>query len=330
MILLQVAGGLGNQMFQYALARKLAGKGDGIILADRYLLGVQLQPARKYRLHKFCVQTTVVPWHHVVRYNPLEFATRLVQRSLSKGLAKRVIYRMERHGWKSTCEYRFYKFQPDQPKPPLRIGMTVTERHFHFDPEVLTLTGDTLLMGYWQTEKYFSDIAPQLRADFQPRSPLEGEDARLAAQMRETLSVSLHVRRGDKAVAADFNGTTPEFCLRAMEWCRSRLKRPTFYVFSDDWEWTRRNLPESPDIVLVGHNSLGDDVEDWKWEENLTLMSRCKHHIIAPSSFSWWAAWLNPDPDKIVLSPPYQRWLNFRNCDTSDVIPESWIQLDDR
>lgn len=330
MILLQIAGGLGNQMYQYALARKLAGKGDGIILTDRYLLGVQLQPARKYRLDKFCVQTTPVPWHHVLRFNPVEFATRLVRRSLPKGLAARVLGRMERLGWKSTCDYRFYKYQPHQPKPPLQVGATVAERHFHFDPEVLNLSGDILLMGYWQTEKYFSDIAPQLRADFQLRRPLEGEDARVAAQMREALSVSLHIRRGDKAVAKDFNGTTPEFCVRALEWFRSRLPSPRFFVFSDDWEWARQHVPEAPDVVYVSHNSVGQDVEDWKWAENLHLMSLCQHHVIAPSSFSWWAAWLNPSPDKIVLSPPYQRWLNFPNCDTSDVIPESWIQLDDR
>ncbi|OYX10768.1 MAG: hypothetical protein B7Z16_18085 [Algoriphagus sp. 32-45-6] len=88
-------------------------------------------------------------------------------------------------------------------------------------------------------------------------------------------------------------------------------------------------MPEAADVVYVSHNSLGHDVEDWNWEENMRLMSQCRHHIIAPSSFSWWAAWLNPDPQKMVLSPPHHRWLNFRNCDTSDVLPCSWVQLED-
>ncbi len=329
MILLQIAGGLGNQMFQYAVARKLAGKGDGVVLADLYHLGVQLQPARKYRLEKFCVKAGHASWHHVLAYNPLEFVTRVARR-LPKGLAGRVLYRMSRHGLKSTCDYRFYRYQPDKPKPPLKIGKTVSERHFHFDPELLELSGDMLLMGYWQTEKYFSDIAHQLRTEFQLRTPMEGEDARVAAQMQECLSVSLHIRRGDKAVAKDFNSTTAEYCQRAVEWFRSHLGSPKFFVFSDDWEWTLQHLPEAVDIVYVSHNSIGQDVEGWNWEENLSLMSHCRHHIIGPSSFSWWAAWLNPDPDKIVLSPPYQRWLNFPNCDTSDVIPEAWIQIEDR
>jgi hypothetical protein len=86
----------------------------------------------------------------------------------------------------------------------------------------------------------------------------------------------------------------------------------------------RQHLPAGQDIVHVDHN---DEIHDY---EDLRLMTQCRHHIIAPSSFSWWGAWLNPNPEKIVLSPPHHRWLNFPNCDTRDVIPESWIQLDDR
>ena len=97
-----------------------------------------------------------------------------------------------------------------------------------------------------------------------------------------------------------------------------------FFIFTDDWEWVRQNLPAGPEVVHVDHNDEKADYED------LRLMTQCRHHIIAPSSFSWWGAWLNPNPDKMVLSPPHQRWLNFRNCDTSDVIPPSWVQMDDR
>lgn len=136
-------------MFQYAVARKLAAKGDGIVLADLYFLGLQMQPARKYRLDKFRVQAPRVPWHHVIRYNPGEFLTRLARRSLSAPRAKSLLYRFERFGFKSSCDYRFYHYKPDQPLPPLQIGSTVSERHFHYDPEFQNLSGNLLLMGYW-------------------------------------------------------------------------------------------------------------------------------------------------------------------------------------
>lgn len=330
MILVQIVGGLGNQMFQYAAARRMASKGDGVVVADLFELGIQVQPVRKYRLNSFNVQAACAPWHHVLRLNPGEFACRMARRFLPPKVSKRLLHRAERLGWKSSCHYRVFNYKPDQPKPALKIGRTVSERHFHFDPEVLGLSGDLLMMGFWQSEKYFADIAPQIRAEFQLRAPQEGMDLALAGQMQKTASVSLHVRRGDKATAKDFNASDATYCLRAVEWFRSRLANPVFFLFTDDWEWVRQHLPEAPDMVYVSHNSIGEDLEDWKWEENLRLMSQCKHHIIAPSSFSWWAAWLNPSPDKIVLSPPHRRWLNMPNCDTSDVIPDSWIQIDDR
>jgi hypothetical protein len=324
MILFEVSGGLGNQMFQYASARRLAGQGDGVMLADLYFLGLHLQPPRRHRLDKFRVRSSVVPWHHVWRYSPIEFVTRVTRRQFSAPTAKRLLSAAARRGMESACRYRFHEYQPGQPKPPLKKGKVVSERHFHFDPEMLSLSGDNLLVGYWQTEKYFGDIAPQLRAEFQVKTPQQGQDEIVAAHMRRTESVSLHVRRGDKATAKDFNGSSAEYCRHAVAWFRERLSSPVFFVFTDDWDWVRQHLPAAPDMVHVCHN--GDD-EDY---EDLRLMSQCRHHIIAPSSFSWWGAWLNPSPEKLVVSPPHHRWLNFRNCDTSDVVPNSWVQLDDQ
>ncbi|MBE2286410.1 MAG: alpha-1,2-fucosyltransferase [Prosthecobacter sp.] len=324
MILFEVAGGLGNQMFEYATARRLAAQGDGVLLADVYFLGLYLQPQRRYRLDKFQVQCRVVPWHHVWRYSPLEFMTRVMRRQLPAAIFKRLLAGAARRGVKSACCFRFDSYQPDLPKPALKKRKVAAERHFHFDPEVLSLSGDCLLVGYWQSEKYFADIASQLRTELQVKTPQQGQDEQMAARIRRSQSVSLHVRRGDKATTKDFNGSSSEYCARAVAWFRERLSSPVFFVFTDDWDWVRRNLPEAPDMVHVSHN--GDDQE----YEDLRLMSQCQNHIIAPSSFSWWAAWLNPNPDKLVLAPPHHRWLNFRHCDTSDVYPKSWVQLDDQ
>lgn len=324
MVLVQISGGLGNQIFQYATALRLASQGDGVVLSDLYFLGLHLQPPRKYRLDKFHVRSRVVPWHHVWRYSPAEFLARVARRQLSAHVARRLLGIAARQGLESSCRYRFHEHEPSLPLPPLKQGKVVSERHFHFDPEVLSLSGDCVLVGYWQSEKYFADIALQLRAELQVKTPQIGQDLAVAVRMQQSQSVSLHVRRGDKATAKDFNGSTAEYCRRAVAWFRSRLSSPVFFVFTDDWDWVRQHLPEAPDMVHIRHNGDDQDYED------LRLMSGCQHHVIAPSSFSWWGAWLNPNPDKLVVSPPHQSWLNFRNCDTSDVIPDSWVQLDDR
>ncbi|MBB5030467.1 alpha-1,2-fucosyltransferase [Prosthecobacter vanneervenii] len=324
MTLVEISGGLGNQLFQYAMARRLALRGDGIMHADLYQLGLpQNQPPRKFRLDLFhsCVQP--LPWHCVWRYSKREFLDRLTRRYLPKKLARRLLSLAARRGLKSPCAYRFDACVSGRPKPMLQIGMVVSERQFHFDPEVLDLSGDLLLMGYWQTEKYFADIAPQLRAELQVKTPQTGQNLAVGCQMRAQQSVSLHIRRGDKAVAKDFNGSTAEYHQRAMAWFRERLSNPVFFVFTDDWDWVQQHLPAAPDVIHVNHNSQDQEYED------LRLMSQCRHHIIALSSFSWWGAWLNPSPDKLVVCPPHKRWFNFPNCDTVDIFPDTWVQIDD-
>lgn len=323
MTLFQISGGLGNQLFQYAMARRLALRGDGILHADLYQLGMQLQPPRQFRLDLFHARVLALPWYCVWRYSKREFLDRLVRRYLPENLGRRLLSLAARRGFKSPCAYRFDACIPGRPKPMLQIGKVVSERQFHFDPEVLNLSGDLLLMGYWQTEKYFADIAPQLHTELQVKTPQAGQNLAVGNHMRAQQSVSLHVRRGDKAVAKDFNGSTPEYHQRAMAWFRDRLSSPMFFVFTDDWDWVKQHLPEAPDVVHVNHNGQDQDHED------LRLMSQCRHHIIALSSFSWWGAWLNPSPDKLVVCPPHQRWFNFLNCDTVDIFPDSWVQIDD-
>jgi hypothetical protein len=324
MVVCQLSGGLGNQLYQHALARRLAGSQTQEVLWDLYPLQVYLIPPRRLTLERFHSRGRVASWTDIWRLCPQEGAVRMLRRCLPVEGWKRLLGRLQEIGWGSPCRFRFYEYVPAAPMPPLKLGRVVSERHFHFDPEVLALSGDLLLTGYWQTEKYFADAAPQLRKEFQVKKPQEGRNLAIAGRMQVCQSVSLHVRRGDKVTAKDFNPTTYEFCIRAMTWFRQQLTRPVFFIFTDDWDWVRQNLPAGPEVVHVDHNDEKADYED------LRLMTQCRHHIIAPSSFSWWGAWLNPNPDKMVLSPPHQRWLNFRNCDTSDVIPPSWVQMDDR
>lgn len=95
------------------------------------------------------------------------------------------------------------------------------------------------------------------------------------------------------------------------------MKNPVFYVFSDDLEWIKENLPLSDDSVLVDWNRGTDSWQD------LYLMSQCKAHVLANSSFSWWGAWLDANPNKVVVTPAV--WVN--HIDAPDVVPDSWVRL---
>ena len=99
----------------------------------------------------------------------------------------------------------------------------------------------------------------------------------------------------------------------------NRVSQPVFFVFSDDHAWAREHLVLSHPVHYVDHNDTAHGYEDMR------LMSLCRHHIIANSSFSWWGAWLNPRPDKIVVAP--QRWFNDYDADTRDLCPEGWVRL---
>lgn len=324
MIVTQLVGGLGNQIFQHAAAQKIAAASGMPVVYDLYQLKVHQNPPRRLVMDKFKLPCRLADWTHIWRMCPQEVVRRLVHHRLPKRFGSRVESVLERASFSSPCRYRLFDQKPGRPAPSLKIGKVVSERQFHFDPDFMSLSSELLLMGYWQTEKYFVGIRDTLLAELKVNSQQAGQDLAVAGRMRASQSVSLHVRRGDKAVAKDFNGTTAEFCQRAVAWFRERVSNPVFFVFTDDWAWVREHLPSGKDVVYVDHN---DGLHDY---EDLRLMTQCRHHIIAPSSFSWWGAWLNPDPDKMVVSPPHRRWLNFANCDTADVIPESWVQLDDR
>lgn len=138
-------------------------------------------------------------------------------------------------------------------------------------------------------------------------------------------SISLHVRRGDyenNSSAKRLHGgiCTLNYYKQAIELVASRIKNPVFFIFSNDLKWARENLElEKYKQVLVNLNKGNNSYKD------MYLMSKCKHNIIANSSFSWWGAWLNANPKKIVICP--KRWYNNKRLDSKDIVPESWIRI---
>lgn len=194
---------------------------------------------------------------------------------------------------------------------------------FPYDPLIWQTPSSCYLVGYWQSERYFADFADQIRADFTPKAPLTGLNLILSREMAACESVSLHVRRGDyvsEARVAQLHGVCSlDYYRRATDHIAERVDRPVFYVFSDDPDWTRTNLRlDFPTHFITHNNAL--PVED------LRLMSCCRHHIIANSSFSWWGAWLGHNPARQVCAP--RCWFAGYDHDTRDLIPPGWTRLD--
>lgn len=176
-------------------------------------------------------------------------------------------------------------------------------------------------IGYWQSAKYFAHIKPKIRSCFQFRQPLSLRAQQTARQIEESISVGVHIRRGDylkKRRQAEFDICGNAYYVNAMNYMRQQLGNCRFFVFSDDEQFDRQHLSFPADTVFVSPHK-GEQA----WQDML-LMSMCKHNIIANSSFSWWAAWLNSNKGKIIAAPNI--W--FRTMKRPDIIPDEWIKID--
>lgn len=278
-------GGLGNQLFQYATARRLA-KVHGVDLKLDVSHFSSFSQERYYCLDRF---------------NIIEkFASR---QELPRKVAKRWPLLSSVFGIGN--------------KPVIRV---FREQFFHFDPELLVASDNTYLDGYWQSERYFADIEDTIRKEFTVKTPPDEQNRAMRDMIQTTDSVSLHVRRGDyvtDSATNSYHGICDlDYYRRAISQVVRQIATPVFFVFSDDPEWVGQNLKIDYQTVFVRHNSPENGFED------LRLMSFCKHHIIANSTFSWWGAWLSDNKDKIVYAP--KNWFAAAKCNDMDLIPATW------
>lgn len=191
---------------------------------------------------------------------------------------------------------------------------------FLFEEDKLKNTGSKLYWGYWQNQRYFTAIEKQIRADFQFKNELSATNQKFLQHINQTNSVSVHIRRGDYIGHQSLGGICDlNYYKQALNSITAKTDNPTFFIFSDDVEWCKANLPSQTNNIFVEGNKGSRSYID------MQLMSNCKHNIIANSSFSWWAAWLNANQKKIVIAPA--KWTNDKNYNDSDIIPESWIKL---
>ena len=292
MIVTRLMGGLGNQMFQYAAGRSLALRLGTELLIDRTWLESERQmfeTPRRYELD--------------------------VLRLRARFASPELVSALERRGNNPLNRLR-KKIGIAAPAVVLR------ETSHAFDPSFRTVSRNVLLVGYWQSEKYFAACADEIRSEFGLRDSPSDRNRELIEQMRATSSLSLHVRRGDYVSSETtnrFHGVMPIAYYRdAVRAVTERAGPVEIFVFSDDIDWCKRELEISGHrLHYVDHNTRGS--------EDMRLMSSCRHHILANSSFSWWGAWLNPDPGKLVVAPV--RWFQEPSVDTSDLLPGGWLRL---
>lgn len=296
MIISNVIGGLGNQMFQYACGRALSLDCDQEL---RLFLG----DFSGYTLHSgFTLPGVFSGDFPIADSNTL--------RALIGWRAPQVARRALRHPALASLRGKGFVVDP--------------ESTIESDLAASLPRRGGFLFGYWQSERYFERHARQLRRDLDWRQPLEGRNATFAKLMRKGRSVSIHVRRGDyasnPAVLAKHGVCPIEYYLRAVKALTEDGRQRNWYLFSDDVAWVREHLAPHLDgeVHVIDHNQRADSHFD------MQLMSLCDDHIIANSSFSWWGAWLSSSLDQRVIAP--QRWFaNF--VETTDRCPPSWLRL---
>ena len=295
MIIVKLQGGLGNQMFQYAIGRKLSLLNKTELKLDlSFLLDRTPRPNFTYRDYNL----------NIFNLN-IEFATQKEIKLFVNYLDSRIK--------RKIYTYLFLG----------RNNKYIDEKQFTCDPDILKLTGNLYLDGYWQTEKYFSDIKDILCNDFTIKISQDKKNQEMIKTIKNTNSVSIHIRRGDyienKQIYNVHGICDLDYYYNCINLFLKKLKNPHFFIFSDDHRWAKENLKLDCPLTFVDHNDASKNYED------LRLMSQCRHNIIANSTFSWWGAWLNQNPDKIVYAP--QKWFSDSSRNTKDLIPDEWIKL---
>ena len=300
MIIAHLNGGLGNQMFQYALGRHLAEINSTLLKLD--LSEFESYKLRRYGLHCFKI------WEHIAT---MEEIAAFKKKNVS--LTTKLLLKIgTRWGGLFSATSDFY--------PNSTI---LKENKRSFDPSVLEAKGNIYLEGYWQSEKYFASIRDILLREFAFTYEQDAKSRKIANLIQKTESVSLHIRRGDYVhdpLTNQFHGLcSREYYHKAVNCITQKISNCHFYIFSDDHAWVCENFKLTYPTTMVDHNDASTNYED------LRLMSLCSHNIISNSSFSWWGAWLNANPEKIVVSP--ERWFKDPTLNTKDLIPEFWVKI---
>ena len=295
MRIVKLIGGLGNQMFQYAFAKSL---GEDVLFDCSWY---DHMPQKNKQPHLF-IQLNL--FNTTLKFADENQIKECLQETLFAEKIHKLIYK--------------YTRKHIQIFPTHRVFEKIINR---YEPELQEIKGDVLYDGFFQSPKYFNKIRDRLVRDFTPKNPLSAENAKILEDIRNSNSVALSVRRGDYvklgvALAADYYN-------RALEEIAKRVENPIFYMFSDDMEWSLKNINVDNKFTIIPCESYD---KNCGYICGMYLMSQAKHNIITNSTYPWWSAWLNNNANTITISP--KGWLKPTKWNTfEDLSLASWIQI---
>ncbi|QWC95521.1 alpha-1,2-fucosyltransferase [Polynucleobacter paneuropaeus] len=286
MIIVKINGGLGNQMFQYAACKALAD------------------------LKSTSFKVDITKLNDENNHNGYELE-RVFQ--ISNSIAKSHEVKSILGVWRNNPLYKIRKKLNF-----LFSGRLYIEKSIDFDASFYDLCDNTYLDGYFQSQNYFLKSLCSIRNNFKFRDGLDQENEEIANLIKIENSVSVHVRRGDYEGNNFYANCTNEYYLSAMEFISSKTRNPLFFIFSDDIKWAENNFRHRKDLKFVKNNCGLKSFND------MHLMSLCRHHINANSSFSWWASFLSEFDRGITIAP--KNWFRDKLLPHTIHMP-NWILL---
>lgn len=304
-----VRGGLGNQMFIYAASRQIALRNDArlILVTDSF---EDETHGRHFLLDQFSIAAEVTSLR-----------------------SADIPYSRHHHEWAEKLGRYFSAVSKPYPHYFVERTKNFLNHRVPVDRRALNLKVNDFLIvdGFFQNENYFSEISEVVKSDLSLRAPLSSGSQITAAEIEQSSSVCLHFRRTEleqkamlekhgrkKWMGGYAQGLGRDYYLKAIELIEKKVSSPRYFCFSDHPEWVMENinLPVTPTFVSQNNTQA-------TCQEDLHLMSLCKHHVISHSTFGWWGAWLSRNPNKTVVAP-----INICGRPKPPDYPDGWLKLE--
>lgn len=296
MIIIKIKAGLGNQLFQYATSRHLSLKENQELFFD---LSYYDNPSKNeiFRLDRYKIELNRASDSMIdqaKRNTNFIFKNKILNKIRSKTLKV--------------------------------INEQILNKYYYGK---LILSDSVYLDGWFANPKYFSEIRGIILSEFEPKS-ISNDTLSWSKRIEDSNSISIHLRRGDYIDNTYFHNLSEDYYLKSIDFINSRLSNPFYFVFSDDIEYARQIFRNTNNIYYMDINNTKQNYfSTYKDVDDLFLMTKCKHNIIANSTFSWWGAWLNQNSEKIVIAPKI--WCDNRNAqivyEKGEMIPSDWTKI---